>query len=276
VEEPIEILNYSPTSITLFPGEFENISITVQNHANLNYSVIFSYQLNDTAYQYSFVTFSNEIYEVSNGVHTLDAWLQVEPNAPSNNATLIINVQRVKPGESPPPPSQADLLEEHFNNLAQWHIDQDSILVEINPSGQLHTVGGFATHLVHFPAKFTIEFKLKVDTFGGTDDGAIFHILTSRSGRAFNIYSDRIAMGNGIVGFEEFSVSTDNDWHVWKLIFDEDIQEASVYKDGGLLTTLTRAEIRSDLVERIYAGSKRGGATETHWDYVFISTGLLP
>jgi hypothetical protein len=273
VTEPIEILNYSPTSIELFPGEFENISITVQNHADLNYSVILSYQLNDTAYQHSFVTFSNEIYEVPNGVTGLDAWLLVEPNAPAINATLIIDVQRVKPDE-PIIPSQADLLEEHFNDLARWNKDSASTLVEINPSGQLHTIGGFAYHYLSFPAQYTVEFKLKVDNFDEHPAG--FQVYSSRSQRTFHIYSNKIAVGNGIVGFEEFSVLTDNNWHAWKLVIDEDTQEASVYKDDAHLATLTRSTVMSGLTQRIYTGTERDCVTEAHWDYVFISTGLNP
>jgi hypothetical protein len=275
VTEPIEILDYSPTSLNLYPGESENISITVQNHAPLNYSVIFHFQLNDTAYQNLFITFSTTVYTVPNGIHILHAWLAVDPDAYAVEASLDIEVQRVKEGELPPP-SQADLLAEHFNTLASWYIDPAAILVEIDPPGQMHTIGGVAVYYLPFPEKFTIEFKLKIDTFGAPDDRAVFQIYTSRSCRIFHIKPDKIEMGTGIIGFEEFAVSTDNDWHIWKLVVDEEVQEATVYKDGSPLNVFTRAAIRDDLTQRIFTGSNRGGGAETHWDYVFISTGLHP
>ena len=83
-------------------------------------------------------------------------------------------------------------------------------------------------------------------------------------------------VGSGSAGFDEFSVSTDNDWHLWTVTVDENVQETKVYKDGLYLATFAKATLRNDLTQRLYAGSERALTCETHWDYLYISTGLSP
>jgi hypothetical protein len=96
VEEPLEILSY-PSEFSLFPSETIEFNITLQNHASINYSVMFDYQLDDSYYQANYVRFSDETYNVSSGIQTLTAWLFVEPNAPPTQASLTINLLRIKP-----------------------------------------------------------------------------------------------------------------------------------------------------------------------------------
>lgn len=93
VKEPLEILNYSPSEISLFPGENESISVTVMNHAPVNYSVLLGFQLNDTIYQ-RFVEFSRETYLVVPGQQDLIGWLMVDPRAPAAYLSLTVNVVR--------------------------------------------------------------------------------------------------------------------------------------------------------------------------------------
>jgi len=96
VKEPLEILNYT-SELSLFPGETQEFNITLQNHASINYSVVFDYQLDDSLYQANYVRFSDETYNVSSGVQTLTTWLFVEPNAPPTQASLTIILLRIKP-----------------------------------------------------------------------------------------------------------------------------------------------------------------------------------
>ncbi|UCE96824.1 MAG: hypothetical protein JSV51_04345 [Candidatus Bathyarchaeota archaeon] len=274
VEEPIEILNYSPLSLDLLPGETENITISVRNHATFNYTVTFDFYLNDSVYQRNFIIFSDETHIVQPGDNSLITWLYVETDAsPLLNATLRIDIRRIRTGEAPPP-SQPDLLQENWDSLQNWQIDSRSTLVEIDPPGQLHTLGGFATHFMTFPSEFTIEFRLKIDSFG--DGYASFQTYTSRAFRVLRIFADKIEVGSWNAGFEEFLVVTDNEWHLWKMIVDEDTHETAVYRDGDLLSTFTRAEIRYDLTQRICIGTGRGMTCESHWDYLDIYTGLSP
>jgi len=273
VEEPIEILDYSPLNLNLFPGETENITISVYNHAPLNYTVMFDFQLNETAYQSSFISFSDDSYVVPPGEHNLTAWLLVEPDSPPINAALTIGVKRMRPGTTPPS-SEADLFEENWDSLESWAVDSGATLAEIAPPGQFHTFGGFAVHYMGFPVQFTIESKLKVDSFG--DGYAQIQLYTSHSHRLFRIFADRIEVGSSSAGIDEFSVSTDSDWHLWTVTVDENVQETKVYKDDLYLATFTKATLRNDLTQRLYAGSERTTTCETHWDYLHISTGLSP
>jgi hypothetical protein len=93
VKEPIEILQY-PSSLSLYPGETKDFNITVQNHASVNYSVIIDFHLNNTAYQTSYVNFSNEVYTVIPGQQDLRAWLSVVSEAPPTNVSLTIGFSR--------------------------------------------------------------------------------------------------------------------------------------------------------------------------------------
>lgn len=94
VKDPLKILNY-PFELSLFPGETKNISIIIQNHASLNYSVILDFHLNDTSYQTQYVTFSNAIYTIFSGQQNITAQLNVKPTAPSTNTSLTVNVRRI-------------------------------------------------------------------------------------------------------------------------------------------------------------------------------------
>jgi hypothetical protein len=96
VDEPIEILEYSPMTLNMFPGQTEDITITIMNHAPLNYSIVLDFQLNDTHYQESYVTFSSEVYNVGPGEQTLGASLSIDSHAPSITATVTIEVERVQ------------------------------------------------------------------------------------------------------------------------------------------------------------------------------------
>jgi hypothetical protein len=93
VKEPIEIVNY-PSKFSLFPGETEKFTVTVQNTASINYSVTLECTLNDTEYQAKYVVFSSENYTVNSGQYTLPAWLKVSSDAPAGNFLVNVNLTR--------------------------------------------------------------------------------------------------------------------------------------------------------------------------------------
>lgn len=97
VKDPIEIINY-PSGFSLFPGESRNFTITVQNNAPVNYSVILDFSLNDTFYQAAYVTFSHKVYVVEPGQHDLAAWLAVGLDAPAANVLISIAARRSESG----------------------------------------------------------------------------------------------------------------------------------------------------------------------------------
>jgi len=93
VEDPIQILQY-PSSLSLFPGETAQVNVTVENQASVSYLVTLNYQLNDSAYQTNYVTFSATAYNVAPGTQTLTGWLTVAPQAPAANFVLNIACSR--------------------------------------------------------------------------------------------------------------------------------------------------------------------------------------
>ena len=76
VKEPIEVVGY-PSQFSLYPGQSSVFDVTVQNNANMNYSVMLVFHLNDTTYPINDITFSNVIYTVAPGQQDLTAWLNV-------------------------------------------------------------------------------------------------------------------------------------------------------------------------------------------------------
>jgi hypothetical protein len=93
VKEPIDILSY-PTQVSLYPGETFLFNISVDNHASINYTVLIDFNLDNTTYQNSYATFSNQIYTVVPGQQNVPASINVASDAPAANFTLTINFSR--------------------------------------------------------------------------------------------------------------------------------------------------------------------------------------
>jgi hypothetical protein len=94
VKEPIAIVDH-PSEFSLFPGETVNFNVTVMNYASVNYSVILVFRLNDSEYQASYVSFSNEVYNVTSGQHDLEAWVNVTTDAPAATVTVSADLVRL-------------------------------------------------------------------------------------------------------------------------------------------------------------------------------------
>lgn len=94
VKEPLEILSY-PSELSLYPGEVEELNVTVMNYASRNYTVLLGFSLDNATYQESYVTFSDETYTVVPDEQNLTAWLEVEEYAPPVNASLTIDFMRI-------------------------------------------------------------------------------------------------------------------------------------------------------------------------------------
>lgn len=91
VEDPIEILNY-PNGVNLYPGQTKEFSPTVQNIADVTYTVTLDFQLNDNSYQSRYVTFKNTVITIAPGEQTFNASLTVSANAPP--ASLLLTISR--------------------------------------------------------------------------------------------------------------------------------------------------------------------------------------
>ena len=147
VKEPLEILSY-PSGFSLFPGETVEFNVTVKNHASINYSVMFEYRLNNSDYQTNYVRFSDETFNVGSGVQTLTTWLFVEPNAPPIQASLTIDLLRIKP-------CIHDLPDHTANFTFTWGPDAQNIVdgtfrIEISAWFENHTSPWDNTTIVMF------------------------------------------------------------------------------------------------------------------------------
>jgi len=93
VQEPIEILGH-PEALDLYPGETIDFNTTLQNHASLDYALFLNFYLDNTTYQQSYVTTSNETYIVHPGVQNLSSWLKVSANATPRSSVLTVSFHR--------------------------------------------------------------------------------------------------------------------------------------------------------------------------------------
>jgi hypothetical protein len=94
VEEPLSVVD-SPSLPSLYPNMTEGFNVTVSNAAAVNYLVSMAFSLNDTSYQQSYVTFSNETYTVLPGLNNLTAQISVAPDAPPAQLELTVALSRV-------------------------------------------------------------------------------------------------------------------------------------------------------------------------------------
>ena len=93
VDEPLSITNF-PSSIHFHPGENETLTITILNSATVNYSVVLTFTLNDTAYQQSYLQFSNYTYTIAPGTNDIVAWILVASDAPGAWHELAVDFYR--------------------------------------------------------------------------------------------------------------------------------------------------------------------------------------
>lgn len=93
VAEPLSITSF-PSSLSTHPGENQTLDITIQNTANINYSVILNFILNDTQYQQTYISFSNATYIINPGSNSVTAWCATAKKAPPVQLSLTIEFHR--------------------------------------------------------------------------------------------------------------------------------------------------------------------------------------
>jgi len=93
VDEPLTILDF-PLPFQVHQGENKTLEIAIVNSANVNYSVVLMFSLNDTMYQQSYVTFSNRTYTIVPNTNLLQAWMVIEKKAPPTYLELTVNFYR--------------------------------------------------------------------------------------------------------------------------------------------------------------------------------------
>lgn len=169
-----------------------------------------------------------------------------------------------------------DLLDEPWDSIGTW-LKRKNGTSEISPAGQLHQVPleadgyvGRYRDIGTLPNDYTVEFKLKIDVFGKHHrrfyDG--IHYIE------FEILSDKIRFYKGGGLYDEYSVSTDTNWHVWRLVIDSDGHSCKVYRDSSYVNEFTNFYnyTSGDGLVEVWMKYVTGG--EMHEDYFRIATGL--
>lgn len=93
VEEPLSITSF-PNVLNTHPGENKTLDITIENNANINYSVILNFVVNDTGYQQTYMAFSNTTYTINPGSNNITARCEIAKKAPPTQLSLTIEFQR--------------------------------------------------------------------------------------------------------------------------------------------------------------------------------------
>jgi len=93
VEEPLSITSF-PDVFNTHPGENKTLDITIENTASIDYSVTLNFVLNDTAYQQTYLTFSNTTYTIVPGSNNIAAWCEIAKKAPPVQLSLTVEFNR--------------------------------------------------------------------------------------------------------------------------------------------------------------------------------------
>jgi hypothetical protein len=93
VEEPLSITGF-PSALSTHPGENKTLNITIENNANIDYSVILNFFLNDTVYQQTYMNFSNTTYTIIPGSNNITAWCKTAKKAPPVQLSLTVEFHR--------------------------------------------------------------------------------------------------------------------------------------------------------------------------------------
>ena len=93
VEEPLSITSF-PSGVSTHPGENITLDIAIENNADINYSVILNFIVNDTEYQQTYMSFSNLTYTIGPGANNIAAWCEIAKKAPPVQLGLTIEVHR--------------------------------------------------------------------------------------------------------------------------------------------------------------------------------------
>ena len=165
-----------------------------------------------------------------------------------------------------------DLLDEDWIELGDWTKEGTGIS-EISPPGQLHQADT-GVHvrrtkdIGELPTVYTAEFKLRVDAFGTIE----YHFYDGEHGMQFHIKSNVIGMLNADWGWDEYSIETDNNWHIWRLVINSSGHSVKVYRDQVFVHEFTDFYNTSVLDGRVSTASHVNG--EMHEDYFRVASGL--
>jgi len=134
VNEPMQVISY-PNELDLLPGETGRFNVTVENRGSIGYKVTLGFRLSNQTFKNSYVTFSNDTYNVSPGQQVLPCWLSVEENAPSTSISLSIDFIRLNATDTRVQEENLFLTKQHiwYNETGGW---AESAIVIVNTGGK--------------------------------------------------------------------------------------------------------------------------------------------
>jgi hypothetical protein len=138
VKEPLEITAYTPL-LSLYPGESLQFSVTVENHASVNYNAKLVFYLNDTSYQSQYVEFSDETYDVAPGTNVLNASVSILGSAPAECLSLSIDITRNLSN-----PSSPQAVPSGIQNYVPIHLTNRQNVSTAIPFQQMITINSSA------------------------------------------------------------------------------------------------------------------------------------
>jgi hypothetical protein len=125
------------------------------------------------------------------------------------------------------------------------------------------------------PSQYTVEFKLKMVQFGGSDaaqQSLGFYSQSPSYWIPFGVYAARIGCGT-----QSYTVNVDNNWHVWTLVVDA--STVGVYLDGAKLTNFQRVDVPDGGMNNKISLDGFGSTSKStiaQLDYIYIDSGLVP
>ena len=185
-----------------------------------------------------------------------------------------------------PDPSSWNLVDEPFDNLDDWaDYDNGDGVSEISPAGQLRTwadgtSASFANrgNDISIPAgDFTCEVRAYFDTIGtvGNNDMGRVEFYDGANAAMIAFSSANLHTYNG--SYQDSGVAVAQDaWHVWRFLWDYSALTFNVYLDGILVAS----DLTAEYSYASHAGQVRvamygyATATEAHWDYIKVASGL--
>lgn len=170
-------------------------------------------------------------------------------------------------------------LVERWNNLTNWNQGGEG-LIEISPAGQLHLIPDISKACwvwrndIEAESKVKIRFRLKIDHWGGVQVALNYGMVDGKE-LQFQIQADKIRYARPDGEFDEFSIATDNNWHVWYLKIDFALGTLTVYRDNIWLVDFSDDFAAGEENQiTIIADSSPSDQMEIHLDYIYYINGL--
>jgi len=180
-------------------------------------------------------------------------------------------------GSQDPSGPRWDLLDQPWDSYTGWGLGGNGTS-EISPAGQLHNVADVGKQvyrtrsLGRLPESgYMVVTRVKVDNFGTGDGWFGYRFYDGLHEVSIRIYRNRVECGE-----QNYSVTTDDNWHNWTFLIYSTANTVQVYRDNTHLVTWTGSLPPSSTDGKVDASITRNPAgksgAESHTDYLRMAT----